>query len=68
MTTEELFQDYFTEEDVARLMGMSVSGLRNRISSGKDHPPFVGRGKAKRFPKADFKKWERARIVHQKNK
>lgn len=68
MTAEQLWEDYFTEENVAQLMGITVSTLRNRISEGRDHPPFTGRGNGKRFPKDEFRKWERARLVHQKNR
>ena len=68
MTAEQLFEDYFTIDDVAKLLGITVGRLRNKISEGKDHPPHTGGGKGIRFPKDEFRKWERARLVHQKNK
>jgi len=67
MSDDELFEDYYFEDQVARLMVIKVSTLRNKISAGKDHPPFVGRGKGKRFPKDEFHKWERKNLTHQRN-
>jgi predicted DNA-binding transcriptional regulator AlpA len=58
MTDEKLFEDYYTEEQMARLLGCAVATLRNKISAGADLPKSLGRGKARRFPKAEFRKWE----------
>lgn len=68
MTAEQMLQDYFDEEEMRKVLGIALSTLRNRINSGKDHPPFFGKGKARRFPKAAYLKWTQDRLVHQKNR
>lgn len=59
MTERELFKDYYTEEQVAKLLDISVATLRNRHSlhDPKKAPP---RGPGRRYLKADFDKWFRA--------
>lgn len=68
MTDKELFEDYYGEQEVAKLLGISVPGLRNRISAGRDHPPFIGKGSRRRFPRSEYKKWESKRLIHQANR
>jgi hypothetical protein len=60
----ELFRDYYTEEEVAKLMGIAIGTLRNRLSAGKDHPPMAP---GRRFPKDEFSKWEKRRLKVARN-
>lgn len=60
--------DAYTTEEMARVLGIAVSTLVNRISAGKGHPPFYGKGKERRFPKAEFEKWARTRLVYEVRK
>lgn len=68
MTAEQLMQDYLTESEMAKVLGIKVGALRNRISQRRDHPPFIGKGKARRFPREEIRKWEKSQIVHQKSR
>lgn len=62
MTDKELFSDYFTEDEVARLLQISVKTLRNRHSDGKGHPP---RTPERLYPKKDFHAWNAERLQYE---
>lgn len=57
MTQKLTPTEYYTEEEIANFMGITVNTLRNRICAGRMHPPFVRVGRVKRFSKADFDRW-----------
>jgi hypothetical protein len=63
MTDAELFKDYYTEAEVAKLEGIEVESLRNRICAHRNHPPCSGRGKSRRFPKNEYHKWKMSQLV-----
>lgn len=62
---EALQQEFYTEKEMAKLLGISVARLRNRISEGRNHPPFSGYGANKRFYRDEFLKWDRKNMVRE---
>jgi hypothetical protein len=61
---DSFFDEYFTFEQMAQIMGLKPKGLRNRISAGKNHPPYFRPSAGVfLFPKKDFAKWRDSRIV-----
>lgn len=57
-------RDCYTEEEVAKKLGIGVPSLRNRIAAKEPHPPFLQpwpRG-PKYFLKSDFNRWFRSFI------
>lgn len=48
----------YSEEEMARILRIKISTLRQRIGSGTNHPPYKEwvRG-VLIFPKAEFKTW-----------
>lgn len=54
-------EDAYTMEEMAKMLNIKVETLRNRISAGKNHPPFV-RGLERPFPKDEYYKWCKNRI------
>jgi hypothetical protein len=60
MTEGELFKDYFTEEEVAKLLDLSVGTLRNWHTQGKAPP----RGPGRRYSKVEFAKWFNKNTEH----
>jgi hypothetical protein len=63
MTKQELFSDFYTEEQMAELLGISVLTLRNRHYSRKNHPPRVEGTRL--YLKSEFLKWARDRQEHE---
>ena len=63
-----ILDEYLTEAQVATIMGIEPKTLRNYISEGRRHPPFIGHGKGRRFPVDEFKKWVKQNLVHAINK
>jgi excisionase family DNA binding protein len=55
--------DFYTIEEMASLLGIKKITLQCRLSRGKDHPPFFGRGKGVRFPKELFRQWAKGQLV-----
>ena len=53
--------DYYDDAEVAAILGISVSRLRNKISAGESLPPrFQPAGVRKRlWPRQDFDAWLR---------
>lgn len=37
----DVFGEYYTKEQIAKFLGISVKTLLNRISNAKNHPPVV---------------------------
>lgn len=64
----DILDDFYTMADIARFEGITVDTLENRICARKDHPPFVGRGKHRRFPKDLFHRWAKNRLQHEESK
>lgn len=64
MSTEEekSMENYFTEEQAAAILGITVATLRNRHAAGKDHPPKTPE---RRYPKGEFHKWMNGRLQHE---
>jgi len=66
VTKVQAFQnEWFTEQEIAEVLGISLYTLRNRISRGENHPPFSGYGKHKRFYKDEFLKWDRKNMTRE---
>lgn len=55
---EEIENDWLTLEEVAKLEGITRGALKNRIYAGKNHPPFSGRGKSRRFNRNAYYNWK----------
>lgn len=53
---------YYSEEEVADLIGISVPTLRNRHSKGVNHPPRTPEG---RYRKTEFHEWDKSRQQRQ---
>lgn len=67
MSAVKAIQDeYLSEEETAKLMGISVSRLRSRISEGTNHPPLVRSGRQKFFPVDEFRKWQKSLLEREK--
>jgi hypothetical protein len=64
---KDYLEDFYTEQEIATILGISVGRLRNRICEGGDHPPFIP-GKVKRFPKVEFRKWDLSRLKREINR
>lgn len=58
----------YTLEEMAKVLGIGVSTLRNRLSKGEGHPPYHGRGKAIRFPKDAYIRWRNSQLVYEVKK
>jgi len=56
------FSDFYSEDEMARFLGVTVETLRKRRCAGKNHPPFVSIGNGVVFPKDEFDRWVRSRI------
>jgi hypothetical protein len=59
MTDKELFGDYYTEDQMAKLLNLSVRSLRNRHAARKNHPPRTPEGL---YPKKEFAAWNAERL------
>lgn len=57
--------EFYTLPQMAKILGITTKTLRNRISERKNHPPFFGRGEGIRFPKDEFKNWQRTHTVRE---
>jgi AraC-like DNA-binding protein len=56
--------DHYTLEQMARMLGISIKRLRNRIYESKEHPPFFRPSAGTYlFPKKDFLRWRDSRLV-----
>lgn len=60
---EKVSLEYYTEEEVAEVMGITVSRLRSRRTEGRDHPPAVKIGRTVYFPKKEADAWLKKRPV-----
>lgn len=62
---KELKEMYFTEGDIANLLGIKPKTLANRRCEGKGHPPYINiaRGGKVLYPKEDFFKWLNKSVV-----
>lgn len=58
-----LKEEYWTEEEMAEMLGKKKSTMQTQRSRGKGHPPFIRIGRKIYFSKADFKRWVRDRPV-----
>ena len=65
---EQLMQEYVDNEQMAKLLKISLGTLENRICKGSDHPPFIGRGRSRQFPLDEYRKWAKSQLIHQKNR
>jgi hypothetical protein len=61
--------DFFTEQEMADLLGIDLGSLRSRRSKGKNHPPYFQSNKRAPvlFPKKEVKKWMDERIQYSIN-
>lgn len=55
--TDALSERFYTESEVAALLGIGVMSLRTYCTSGRKHPPFKKVGRTRWFPKDEFWKW-----------
>lgn len=55
--SDTISERFYSEQEVAELLGIAVPTLRNRISAQSNHPPFKRLGVFKWFDKAEFWKW-----------
>lgn len=60
---EKILLEHYTEDDVAEVMGITVSRLRARRTEGRDHPPAVKIGRTVYFRKTDTDAWLKKRPV-----
>lgn len=58
--------DYFTEEEMAGILRVKASTLKQNRCLKKNHPPFVKVGNSILYPKIDFKKWQESRLQHER--
>ena len=58
-------QGYFTAEQVAAMLKITVGTLRNRHCDRKNAPPRTPEGL---YPMKDFHEWNRKRLQHSLNK
>lgn len=65
MTTKGILKEDLTEAEMAAELGIEVATLRNRISAGKDHPPYFGKGQTRRFPIDAYQKWKKDRLKYE---
>lgn len=62
---KEIHENYYTIEDVSTFMGLTPKALKNRVCSGKDHPPVIKLNWT--FRKDAFHKWMKEQETHQLN-
>lgn len=64
---DELTEKFWSEEDVARLLRLSVGTLRGRRSRGTNHPPYISvRRGVVLYPKDMLLAWlEKQSIIHE---
>lgn len=62
----ELSSQFYSIEEVASFLGITVRTLRNRISAKRNHPPYIPG--VYKFKKDAFDKWIRDHEVRQENK
>jgi len=55
--------EYFTEQEVCKIMRLKQSTLAGRISRGTEHPPYVEIGRERYYPKKMFFEWAQKRPV-----
>jgi hypothetical protein len=68
MTLEQIKEEWVNDEEMAKLLGISVGTLENRVYSGVDHPPYSGKGRGRRWSLTEYNKWLRANMQTQKNR
>lgn len=56
-TPKEIWERFYSEDEVALILGITTPTLRNRIYANQNHPPYKAIGRAKWFDKAEFWKW-----------
>lgn len=49
--------DFYTIDQIAKQLHMTVGTVRNRICRGEPMPPSVKVGRRRLFPQEDFKIW-----------
>lgn len=53
---------FYTIDDIAKELHMSVGTVRNRLSRGDPMPPSVKVGKKRLFPEDSFREWVQGKI------
>lgn len=60
--------DFYTDDEIAELLGIKKSTLMKNRSLGRNHPPYVRIGKYARYPKKEADAWIRALPVRREIK
>jgi excisionase family DNA binding protein len=55
---------FFTIDQIAEQLHMTVGTVRNRLCRGDSMPPSVKVGRRRLFPEEDFKTWVNQRKQH----
>jgi predicted DNA-binding transcriptional regulator AlpA len=63
---EILKEEFFSFEEVATMLGLKPSTLKQRIYNGTDHPPYKKVIGQYVFPTEDFRRWVQSRpLIHE---
>lgn len=59
--------EFYHDEDVAKMLGISLAGLRNKVDAGDALPPHtkLPRIRARLWPKKETHDWIRQFLIHQ---
>lgn len=67
MTVQDIVDEYFTEEEVCKLLSpgkpLARETLQVRRSRGENHPPYIKLGQTILYPKSEFYKWLKSQPI-----
>lgn len=50
-------EEFYTEQEMAELLGYKLSTMKKNRCMGTNHPPFMKLGGRIVYPKEDYRKW-----------
>jgi len=58
-----LVENYYSESEMAAILGFKAATLKKNRSLGKGHPPFIKIGRRAVYPKKEAQNWLKAKEV-----
>jgi hypothetical protein len=63
MIAEVLKDDFYSFDEVAAILGLRPTTLKQRIYNGTDHPPYTKLNREYIFPADEFRLWVKSKPI-----
>jgi phage pi2 protein 07 len=60
-----MIDGYYSEKEMADLLDLEKDSLAKNRSIGRNHPPYIKIGAMVCYPKDEFERWMRSRVVRE---